>query len=57
MSKVKVIFYATCTFAGCDMDSHECEVDIDNVNLDDMAENLAVEWAGVEGWYEVIEDE
>jgi hypothetical protein len=53
----RVIFYGTCAFAGCDMPPHEEELDIDRVNLEDIANDLAQEWCGVEGWYEVIEDE
>jgi len=53
----RVIFYGTCQFSGCDMTPIEEELDIDQVNLDLLAQEFADDWAGVEGWYEVIEEE
>jgi len=55
MKKVKVTFYGCCDFAGVDMDEITEMVDIDSINLDQMVEDYANEWAGVEGWYEVHE--
>ena len=55
----KVSFHASCKFAGVDM-SEEEEIDLtylDSDYLEALAYKKAHEWAGVEYWYEIEEDD